>query len=163
MLAVLNLKMLHDRYPSPMGNPHNDELKIGNLVMIKNQTIQSPFDARYKPSYGIIKKIGDKSFNIQDPTGKVKEVSARHLQFMYPAEYYVKALAQIEIYGRTAKFIKHPGLMPDPYKDWMMTGMLLWINKQCQQRQVGMLPWVIHNQHLSVTTCGPAIEMLYMY
>ena len=46
MLAVLNLKMSHDRYPSPIGNPYNDKLKIGDLVLIKNQTAQSPFDAR---------------------------------------------------------------------------------------------------------------------
>ena len=38
MLAVLNLKMSCDRYPPPMGNPNNDELKIGHLVLIKNQT-----------------------------------------------------------------------------------------------------------------------------
>ena len=50
MLAVLNLKMSHDRYPPPMGNPCNDKLKIGHLVLTKNQTPQSPFDARYKPS-----------------------------------------------------------------------------------------------------------------
>ena len=92
MLVVLNLKMSHDRYPPPMGNPHNDELKIGDLVLIKIQTPQSPFNARYKPRYQIIKKIGDKSFSVQDPTHKVKGVSARHLQFMYPAEYYVTAL-----------------------------------------------------------------------
>ena len=29
MLAVLNLKMSHDRYPPPAGNPQNDELEIG--------------------------------------------------------------------------------------------------------------------------------------
>ena len=87
MLAVLNLKMSHDRYPPPMGNPCSNEIKIGDLMLIKNQTPQSPFDARYKPSYRIIKKISDKSFDMQDPTGKVKGVSARHLQFMYLAEY----------------------------------------------------------------------------
>ena len=48
ILEVLNLKMSHSRYPPLMGNSHNDELKIGDLVLIKNQ---SPFDARYKPSY----------------------------------------------------------------------------------------------------------------
>ena len=48
MLMVLNLKMSHDRYPPPTGNSHNDELKIGDLVLIKNQTPQSPFDVRYK-------------------------------------------------------------------------------------------------------------------
>ena len=54
---------------------------------------------------------------MKDPSGKVKRVSARHLQFMYPAEYYVTALPQIEMFGRTAKFINHPSLMPDLYKD----------------------------------------------
>ena len=76
MLVVLNLKMSHDRYPSPMGNPHNEELKIGDLVLMRNQTPQSPFDARYKPSYRIIKRIGEKSFDLQDPTDKVIRVSA---------------------------------------------------------------------------------------
>ena len=117
MLAVLNLKMSCDRHPSPTGNLHNDELKIGYLVLIKNQTPQSPFNAKYKPSYQIIKKIGDKSFNEQDSAGKVKRVLARHLQLMYPAEYYVTSLPQMEMLRTTAKFINHPNLIPDLYKD----------------------------------------------
>ena len=36
---------------------------------------------------------------------------------MYPAEYYVTALPQMETFVRTAKFMNHPGLMPDLYKD----------------------------------------------
>ena len=75
VLAVLNLKMSHDRYPPPIGNPHNEELKIGDLVLIKNQTLQSSFNAKYKPSYRKFKRIGDKSFDMQDPTGKIKRVS----------------------------------------------------------------------------------------
>ena len=67
MLAVLNLKMSHNRYPPPTSN---EELRIGDLVLIKNQTLQSPFDARYKPSCRVIKKIGDKSFDVQDPLVK---------------------------------------------------------------------------------------------
>ena len=73
MIAVLNLKMSHDRYLPPIANAHNGKLKIGDLVLIKNQTLQSPFNAIFKPSYRIIKKISDRSFNMQDPTGKVKE------------------------------------------------------------------------------------------
>ena len=72
MLAVLYLKMSRDRYPPPMDNPHNEELKIADLVLIRNQTLQSPFNAKHKPSYRIIKRISDKSFDVQDPTGKVK-------------------------------------------------------------------------------------------
>ena len=36
---------------------------------------------------------------------------------MYPTEYYVTALPQMEMFRRTAKFINHPSLMPDLYKD----------------------------------------------
>ena len=100
-----------------MGNPCNEELKIGDLVLIKNQTPQWPFDVKYKPSNRIITRIGDKSFDVKDPTGKVKRVSVQHLQFMYPADYYVTALPQMEMFIRTAKCINHPGLMPDLYKD----------------------------------------------
>ena len=57
MLAVLNLKMSHDRYPPPIGNPFNDELKTGDLVLRKNQTSQTPFDSKYKPSYRVIKRL----------------------------------------------------------------------------------------------------------
>ena len=73
MLLVLNLKMSYDRYPPHMGNPHNEVLKIEDLVLIKNQTPQSPFNMRYKPSYRIINRIVDKSFDMQNPTGQVKE------------------------------------------------------------------------------------------
>ena len=36
MLVILNLKMSSNRYPPPMGNPHKEGLKIGDLVPIKN-------------------------------------------------------------------------------------------------------------------------------
>ena len=64
-----------------------------------------------------MKKIGEKAFDMQDPTKKTKRVSAEHIQFMYPAEYYLTTLSQKEIFGRTAKYINHPDLMPDLYKD----------------------------------------------
>ena len=116
MLAVLNLKMSHDRYLPSTGNPHNDELKVGDLVLIKNQTPLSLFNAKYKPSYWIIKKIGDKEFNVQDLTSKVKRVSAWHLQFMYPAEHYMTALPQEKMFGRSAKCINNTDLIPNLYK-----------------------------------------------
>ena len=36
---------------------------------------------------------------------------------MYPAEHYLTALLQKEIFGRTTKYINHPYLMPDMYMD----------------------------------------------
>ena len=58
-------------------------------------------------------KIGEKDFDVQDPTRKIKRVSAEYVQFMY----YLTAVPQKEIFGRTAKYINHPHLMPDMYKD----------------------------------------------
>ena len=73
MMAVLNLKMPQDWYPPPTGNPCNTDLKVEDLVLVKNQAPQSIFDAKYKPGYCIVKKIGDKAFDVQDPTGKIKK------------------------------------------------------------------------------------------
>ena len=68
-----------------------------------------------------MKKIGEKAVDVQDPTSKIKRVSKEHIQFMYPAEHYLTALQQKEIFGRTAMYINHPNLMPDLYKDLEMT------------------------------------------
>ena len=75
------------------------------------------FDAKYKLSYHIVKKIGEKSFDVQDPAGKIKRVTAKHIQFMYPVEYFLTAIPQKELFGRTLKYINHPNLMLDLYKD----------------------------------------------
>ena len=40
---------------------------------------------------------------------------------MYPAEHYLTALPLKEIFGRAAKYINHPNLIPDLYKDLEMT------------------------------------------
>ena len=39
------------------------------------------------------------------------------MNFMCPAEYYLTALPQKEIFGRTAKYITNADLMLDLYKD----------------------------------------------
>ena len=98
MIAILNLKMSHDQYPPPTGFPQNTDLKTGDHAP------HLTFDAKYKPSYCIV-------------NCKMKRVSAEHVQFMYPAEYYFTTLPQKEIFGRTAKYINHLNLMLDLYKD----------------------------------------------
>ena len=40
---------------------------------------------------------------------------------MYPAEHYLTALPQKETFGRTAKYINHPNLIPDFSKDLEVT------------------------------------------
>ena len=78
------------------------------MILIRNQAPQGPFDVKYKPSYCIVKRTGEKAFDVQDPIENIERVSAEHVQFMYPAEYYLTALSQREIFGSTAKYINHP-------------------------------------------------------
>ena len=125
-----------------------------------NQTLQPPFAAKSKPSYRIIKKIDDKSYSMQDPTGKVKRVSTKHLQFIYPAEYYVTALPQMEMSGRTAKFINHPSLMPDLYKD-LDDGRHTAVDKQTVSTKSTRHAAMGHPIPDSYNLC-PMVEMLYM-
>ena len=117
VMAVLNLQMSWDWYPPQTSNHKNADLKVGDLILIKTQAPHSTFVVKYKPVYCIVKKIGEKAFDVQDQTGKIKRVSSEHIQFMYPAEHYLTALLQKEIFGRTVKHINHPDLMPDLYKD----------------------------------------------
>ena len=94
-----------------------------------------------------MKKIGEKAFAVQDPTGKMKRVFAEHMQFMYAAEYYLTALSQKEIFGRTAKYNNHSDLMPDLYKDLEET------NKNKEIIQVSRMMQTIPITLLIITIC----------
>ena len=65
----------------------------------------------------------------------------------------------MEMFGRTTKFINHPSLMPDPYKD-LDDNRNAVVDKQCQWNQLDMLPQVIHKQHLKITICSLASNTL---
>ena len=61
MMATLNFKMSWDQYPPVIGNPGNADSKVGDLILIKNQAPHLTFDGKYKLSYLIMKKIGEKA------------------------------------------------------------------------------------------------------
>ena len=71
MMAILNFKMSLDQYPPPTDNPWNTDLKVGNLILIKNQPPQTNFDVKYKPSYHIVNTIGENASDVQDPIGEI--------------------------------------------------------------------------------------------
>ena len=116
MLVVLNLKMSHDRYPPPMGNPHNDELKIGDLVLIKNQTPQSLFNAKYKPSYKIFERLVSSHMMYKTPLVKLKE-SLQGIYKFCTCRILCDSTTPSGNVQENCKFINHPSLMPDLYKE----------------------------------------------
>ena len=96
-----------------------------------------------------MKKIGEKGLNVQDPTGKMKRVSAEHVQFIYPAEYYLTALPQKEIFARTAKYINRPDLMLDLYKDLEETDKKQRDHSSMQNDSIQVIPIML----LIITIC----------
>ena len=73
MMTILNLKVSHDQYPPLTGNPQNTDLNR-RFDPYQNQAPHSTFDVKYKPSYCIVKKIGEKAFDVQDTNRKMKSV-----------------------------------------------------------------------------------------
>ena len=64
-----------------------------------------------------MKKIGEEAFDVQDPTGKMKRVSAEHFAIYVSCRMLLDCTSQKEFFGKTAKYINHPDLMLDLYKD----------------------------------------------
>ena len=64
MMAILDLKTSRDKYLSPLRDLDKTDLKIGDMVLIKNHTSKDTFDSKYRPSFRIYKKILDKVFDV---------------------------------------------------------------------------------------------------
>ena len=83
------------------------------MILLRNHTHKDTFDSKYKPSFGICKKISHKAFEVQDNLGKIKQVFTQHLQLLHPTEHVLSNLPDINSFGHTTKYINHPNLMPD--------------------------------------------------
>ena len=53
MMAVLNLKRARDKYPPPINDPNKTDFKVGDMVLLKNNTLMRTFDSKYKLSFRI--------------------------------------------------------------------------------------------------------------
>ena len=74
-MTVLNLKTARNKCQFPINDPNKTDFKVGDMVLLKNHTPTIAFDSKYKPIYRICKQISDKTFDIQDCTGKVRHLS----------------------------------------------------------------------------------------
>ena len=68
-MAVLNLKTARDKCHPPIQDPDNAELKIEDMILLKNHAPTDAFDAKYKHKFRICKQISDKAFDVQDSAG----------------------------------------------------------------------------------------------
>ena len=70
-IAVLNLKVARP----PIKDPNKSNLKVEDMVLLKNHTPTTASDYKYKPSFIICKQLSDNTFDVQDSTGKIRWVS----------------------------------------------------------------------------------------
>ena len=111
MMAVPNLKVARVGCSSLMRNPDKAEIKVGDMVLLKNHVPTNAFHAKYKSSFRICKCISDKAFDVQDSAGKVRCLSIHHLQLLHLAEHVLIQLPDMASFGRTLKYINHPKLI----------------------------------------------------
>ena len=111
IMTVLNLKIVGDKCPPPLRNPHETDFKVGDMVLLKNHTLTKGFDVKYKTSYRICKWLLDKAFDIQDNTGKVRCVSIQHLQLLHSTDQLLTLLPDMTSFGQITKYSNHPNLM----------------------------------------------------
>ena len=112
-MAVLNLKMEWDKSPSPIKDPSKANLKIGDMVLLRNHTPKDTFDSKYKSSFWICKKIYNEAFEVQDNLGRFKQVLIWHLKLLHPTGHMLTDLPDIKYFGHTTKNINHQNLIPD--------------------------------------------------
>ena len=72
MMAILNLKTAWDKCPPPIRDLDKADLKVGDMVLIKNHTPEDTFDSKYNPCFQNCKRILDKALDVHNITGKVR-------------------------------------------------------------------------------------------
>ena len=103
MMALLNYVTARDKCPLQIGDPEKTDFKTGDMVLVKNQTPKDRFDYKYRPSFRICKKILDKAFDVQGSTGRVRQLSIKHMQLLNPAEHVLTKPLDLNSFGCTSK------------------------------------------------------------
>ena len=125
MMAVLNFKTANDKCPPPINDPNQTNFIVRDMALLKNHTPTLGCDVIYKPSYIICKQLSDKAFDVQDNTGRVRQVSSQHLQLLYMSDQVLIHLPDITTFWWTTKYINQPKIIPNLHAEENLTEALL--------------------------------------
>ena len=82
-----------------------DLFEIGDLVLLKDH-IKETLKPQYNVTYMVIKKIGDKTVDISDQTGKVRRATFSQLKKTTSTEALISKIPINLRYGRQSKYLK---------------------------------------------------------
>ena len=71
MMNIMSLKRARDQDPPKM-NQSTPSFRVGDMVLIRNHSRDSPFDTKYIPSYRIRKIINECVVDVQDMIGNIR-------------------------------------------------------------------------------------------
>ena len=82
-----------------------DLFEVGDLVLLKDH-VKETLKPQYNMTYRVIKKIGDKTVDISDQTGKVRRATFSQLKKTTPTEALISKIPINLRYGRQSKYLK---------------------------------------------------------
>ena len=90
-----------------------DMFDIGDLVLLKDH-VKEKLKPQYNATYRIVKKIGDKTVDISDQTGKIRRATFSQLKKTTPMEAFISKIPINRRYGRQSKYLVSS--LPDSLK-----------------------------------------------
>ena len=111
MMNIMSLKRARDQ-DSPKMNQSTPSFRVGDMLLIRNHSRDSPFDMKYIPSYRIIKIINEPVIDVQDMIDNIRWVNIKDIHPMFPSEYVLSHLPDNQAFGRVKKYINHPDIIP---------------------------------------------------
>ena len=110
-----NLKRAREKENTETEANLQDDLKIGDLVLVRNLN-SGVFKPKYSPNYRIIAIYGNNHIAVKAPDGKVQVRHRGHIKKIDPVDKVISLVSSVEDYqkfGRKTKLLIYPDNIPD--------------------------------------------------
>ena len=117
-LAVHNLKLAKDSNPALNRDVPMGQLSVGDPVYLKNYTREG-LQPRNLAQFRITRIVSDRQVEVvqKDCQGKDRPyprlVNIKDVHYALPTDAVIRAMPDAHAFGRPAKFIYHPDVLPD--------------------------------------------------
>ena len=80
--------------------------------MIKNYK-KSNWDAKYIPTFRVIRLVGIRQLEVSDPTSRLRKVSTCDVHKLLPSELIVSCIPDEQVFARKGKYINDPHILKE--------------------------------------------------
>ena len=112
-MAVLNLKIARDKYAPLIRDPDKTNLKLGDIVSIRNHTPKTLLIPNIDPGLEFVRKFQTMLLMYKTVLERSGECQYNIYNYHTLAEHMLTNLPDIPSFRHKTKYINHPNLMPD--------------------------------------------------